>query len=62
MEAKTEEMKPIPKHPPIGWGRKLAKLCQVSLPTVTRAIRYNGEGEKCELVRAKYRELYLTDK
>lgn len=62
MEAKTDELKPIPKLPETGWGRRLAKECGVSLMTVTKAIRYNGNGEKCELVRAKYRELYLTDK
>lgn len=62
MEAKAEELKPIPKLPETGWGRRLAKECGVSLMTVTKAIRYNGNGEKCELVRAKYRELYLTDK
>lgn len=62
METKAEDLKPIPKQLPIGWGRQLAKLCGVSEMTVTRAIRYNTVGIKSELVRAKYRELYLTDK
>lgn len=62
MEAKTEELKPIPKLLETGWGRRLAKECGVSLMTVTKAIRYNGNGKKCDLVRAKYRELYLIDK
>ncbi len=57
-----KELVAIPKQPPFGWGRALAKECGVSLVTVTRAIRYNTAGVKSELVRAKYRELYMNDK
>jgi hypothetical protein len=43
---------------PHNWNSILAKECRVTKSTVTKAIRYNGDGRKAEMVRAKFKELF----
>lgn len=54
----VEEKTVIAKPPPIGWVKRLCKECGVTRETVRFAIRYNQAGEKSELVRKKYKELF----
>jgi len=56
---KTKERTPITILPR-NWNRMLIDACdgKVTQTTVTRAIRYNAEGKKADMVRAKYKELF----
>lgn len=58
-EKETKEEVTIPKLPPRGYTKELAKICKVSTVTVTQAIRYNSPGEKSDLVRKMYKKLYM---
>lgn len=48
---------------PKDWNKMLIEALdgKVTQTTVTRAIRYNCVGKKADLVRAKYKEMFLND-
>jgi hypothetical protein len=46
---------------PRDWNQQLADICGVTKTTVTNAIRYNTEGKKADMVREKYKEMFLND-
>jgi hypothetical protein len=48
--------------PPAGYVKELARLCQCGEATVWRALRRNGRGEKCDMVRKMYRTKYVEGK
>lgn len=55
---KTENKIPILPH---DWNSQLAKACNVTKTTVTQAVRYNTRGKKADMVRAKYREMFVEN-
>ena len=65
METKVEKEAPcevedvrIPTPPPNGYVKRIAEAVGVSIPTASHALRYNTQGVKARLVRAKFAELY----
>lgn len=62
-QIKRGTMKDKKKMPilPHDWNKQLQVACGVSQVTVTYAIRYNTKGKKAEMVREKYREMFLND-
>ncbi|MDR2626574.1 MAG: hypothetical protein LBC40_00890 [Dysgonamonadaceae bacterium] len=48
--------------PPSGYMKELAQLCGCKRTTVWRALKQNGRGEKCDMVRKMYKTKYVDGK
>ena len=55
----TESEKLLTNPPPHGYITELAKLCNCSRKTVSRALFKGSSGPKSNLVREMYRKLYV---